>query len=78
MAKSRKLLPNDRIRLCRNNSNMPWRIVEDTVMDSFWHALNNILLNEFNDYAEYKNCGVLHRMIRYKDLKLYGLSDEHQ
>lgn len=48
-----------------------WGIVSNPKYNSFTKSLSNILLNEANNYAEYKNCGCVHRMIRVKDSKKY-------
>ena len=37
----------------------------------WWPERSDVLLNEFTDYAEYANSGVVYRMVRVKDLDKY-------
>mgnify|MGYP001581746776 CR=1 FL=1 len=31
----------------------------------------SMMINSFNDYVEYRNCGVIYRVIRTSDMELY-------
>lgn len=50
-----------------------WTVVSNPAWSSSSIALDQLLRNFCNDYVEYRNCGVLHRMIRLKDCKDYGI-----
>lgn len=65
--------PHFRVLLCRHESNPDWQIVSNPRWDYFTKAQSAILENFANDYAEYKNCGCLHRMVKVEDLNKYGL-----
>lgn len=50
-----------------------WRVTSDPKWLHDEIACSKILLNEPNKYAEYQNCGVVHRMIRAEDAAQYGI-----
>lgn len=52
-----------------------WKIVVNPRWNASMRACNQILLSFANDYAEYKNCGVIYRMIRVRDLEKYGINE---
>ena len=70
----RLFMPFFRVILSRHESNPEWQIVSNPQWDCFTKAQSAILENMANDYAEYKNCGCMSRMIRAQDLKNYGLT----
>ena len=39
----------------------------------FTQAADTILMNEFNEYVEYANCGAVSRIVRRSDLPKYGI-----
>lgn len=52
-----------------------WHITSNPRWCRTTKACNEIMCNVFNDYAEYKNCGSLHRMIRVEDCNDYGINE---
>lgn len=54
-----------------HQNKVKWEVVSNAKVDHFTGAMNDILRNLANDYAEYKNCGVVYRMIRFMDLFQY-------
>lgn len=69
----------DRILLSRMNINEHWVVISNPSYGYFEKACNMILNNECNQYAEYLNCGVYHRMIRmirFKDLADYNINSD--
>ncbi len=69
----RLVMPFFRVILSRHESNPEWQIVSNPRWDCFTKAQSAILENMANEYAEYKNCGCMSRMIRAQDLENYGL-----
>ena len=63
--------PNYRILFSRLERAYKWSIVSNLRPDIFTSSLSTVLHNTANDYVECKNCGVVSRMIRYKDLGKY-------
>lgn len=49
----------------------PWSVVKNPKWNPVTRGQSAILDNEVNDYAEYKNCGVIYRMIRVTDWNDY-------
>ena len=68
-----KIDKNDRVLISKYCTAEYWLVTTNPTTGFIEKAMSTILLNSVNDYVEYKNCGVLHRMIRYKDLKKYGI-----
>lgn len=68
------VMPFFRVILSRHESNPEWQIVSNPRWDYFTKAQSVILENFANDYAEYKNCGCMSRMVRVEDLEEYGLT----
>ena len=67
---------SDRVCIAKHESEECWKLITNPRIDFASTACNNLLINSANDYAEYKNCGVLHRMIRYKDIGKYGIEKD--
>lgn len=64
-------IPNSfRIIITRFNDKR-WDVICNPQWDNAKKALNMILHNSANDYAEYKNCGVTYRMIRAENWNEY-------
>ena len=66
-----------RVLLCRHENDEYWALITNPRHDFESQSMNVILLNAANDYVEYKNCGVVCRMIRYEDLEKYGINKSH-
>ena len=49
------------------------REATEYVISSVREAVDRLLMNAANTYVEYENCGVRYRMIRYRQLRDYGL-----
>ena len=64
---------SNRVFLTKLEGGCCWEIISNPRVDNFSKAMNAILANFANNYAEYKNCGVLHRMVRFEDIELYGI-----
>lgn len=64
-----------RITLSRLTGDAEWDVISNPRWMSTENACNKILLNAANRYAEYQNCGVVHRMIRVKDAAEYGIDE---
>lgn len=62
-----------KIRITRLEKENEWCIVSNPRPDRLSQACNALLMNTANEYVEYKNCGVIHRMIRLEDCHLYGI-----
>jgi hypothetical protein len=75
--KSMCISNHNRVLLCKLDNDGDWSIIGNPTHDFFSLSMNDILLNAANDYVEYRNCGVLHRMIRYEDLEKYGINKSH-
>ena len=61
-----------RVILTRLSEEDKWQVVANPKWASSTVGMSNILDNSANDYAEYKNCGCIYRMIRDKDWPEYG------
>lgn len=61
------------IELCRHEEKPGWGIVENSRFDSNSQEglAAQLMGNGANDYVEYKNRGVVYRVIRKKDLGRY-------
>jgi len=68
-------LDNWRIQIAKLENENEWCLVSNPKIDQCSRSQNEILRNSANDYAEYKNCGVLRRMIRIKDCCDYGINE---
>ena len=68
---SELVMPYFRVILSKLIHDDKWQIISNPRWDTFTRAQSDVLLNEFNDYAEYTNCGVVYRMVRVKDLDKY-------
>lgn len=68
---------HDRVLLSKLDNGEYWSVIANPGHDFFSRSMNAILLNTANDYVEYKNCGVLHRTIRYEDLEKYGINKSY-
>lgn len=67
---------NDRIIICRLESEDSWQVLSNPRYDMESIAMSSILFNDSNNYVEYKNCGVINRMIRYRDIGKYRIKKE--
>lgn len=65
-------LPLSRVLLSKSKESHMWEITINPRWDHFSRAASSILDNEFNEYVEYVNSGVQHRMIRAMDWSKYG------
>lgn len=61
------------VELCRLDTAEKWSIVSNPRFDSsLGEAIAaQLMRNSANKYVEYKNCGVIYRVIRKEDLKEY-------
>lgn len=66
----------DRVYITRMDDVNYWQVISNPSPDFFAKACDKILQNTCNDYVEYKNCGVYHRMVRVEDLNKYGIDTE--
>ena len=64
--------PYDRIILSRKDDGI-WSVISNPRWDLFTTAMNRLLFNEYNEYAEIKNTGATTRMIRVSDAEKYGI-----
>jgi hypothetical protein len=71
------VMPYFRVILIKNQNEGCWHICSNPSWSFASEALSTVLFNAANNYVEYMNCGVRHRMIRFSDLKLYipGVQD---
>lgn len=63
--------PYYRVILLKHVDSYSWSIQTNPTMGQCERALSNVLINAANEYCEFKNCGVLHRMIRFDDIDKY-------
>lgn len=71
IVKRRAMKPdNSIILLARLDTDQEWNQVTNPSDSDLLRAFS-FLSNEFNQYVEYKNCGVVYRFIRAKDLSEY-------
>ena len=65
--------PFFRLLLSKMDGSGPWSLISNPSWDIFSKSADTILHNAVNEYVEYKNCGVAHRMIRVSDADKYGI-----
>ncbi|MEW8048915.1 MAG: hypothetical protein AB2792_19950 [Candidatus Thiodiazotropha sp.] len=65
--------PHNRVIILRMNPDQHWKVQTNPSWSSSEHHCNQLLHNDANDYVEYQNCGVKHRMIRFRDLGQYDI-----
>ena len=63
---------NDRVCITKAGE-LPWAWISNPRVDLFTQAADSILMNEFNEYVEYANCGAVSRIVRRSDLPKYGI-----
>lgn len=73
VVQERLVLPFFRVILTRLAGRDEWHVVSNPRWDHCTRGQSAILDNTCNDYAEYRNCGCVYRMIRYKDRREYGI-----
>jgi hypothetical protein len=62
------------ILLSRRDSEQEWdQVINPSESDLEWALWS--LDNRFNEYVEYKNCGVVYRFIRAKDVSKYTMKE---
>lgn len=71
MHNNKEILPFFRVIISRLDEDEKWIVLSNPRWDYFAIALNMLLLNHANEYADYKNCGVLYRMIRVESIEKY-------
>ncbi len=65
----------ENVLICRHWRNPSWRVVENpnfSTESSELHAAA-ILKEQFVDYVEYQNSGIIYRVVRANDLQNYDL-----
>lgn len=62
------------IQICRIENESKWDIVTNPAQSDLDKA-RQWLVNDFNQYVETKNCGVVYRYIRARDLKKYDTGE---
>lgn len=78
MGKGKMIESHFRVLLVRHRDTKDWAIVHNPKWDLFTESMNNILFNSANKYAEYENCGMVTRMVRYRDcLFTYGFDHKY-
>lgn len=70
------VMPNYRVRISRLENLNRWDVITNAKWGIDERAMNMLLLNFANNYVEYRNCGVCHRMIRVMDARDYGIKTE--
>ncbi len=68
-----EIYKNDRVLIVKLETENKWRVVSNPVYGLSERGMSQMLVNYANDYVECRNCGVIHRMIRYENLADYGL-----
>jgi hypothetical protein len=63
-------MSGDIVILARHEDRSEWGLISNPKESDIQAALM-YLYNEFNDYVEHKNCGVIYRAIRIVDLPKY-------
>lgn len=66
-----KAQPHFRVILIKPVRGEKWSVLSNPRWDACTRSQSDVLLNEFTDYAEYANSGVVYRMVRVKDLDKY-------
>ena len=59
------------ISICRLDGQAEWSIISNMTKDGNYKASQIILANSFNEYVEWRNCGVIYRIVRESDLNKY-------
>jgi len=67
----RFVMPYFRVWLLKNSDANRWVVHSNPSWDYTTKAFSDVLLNSANKYVEYKNCDVLHRMIRFESINDY-------
>ena len=65
-----------RVLISRLESQNYWSVISNPKSGLVETAMDKVLYNFANEYVEYKNCGVLHRMVRFEDLPSYGIDPD--
>lgn len=66
---------NDRVLLSKlNDDRSGWCSISNPRWGYTEKAADAILHNAANAYAQYENCGVIYRMIRFQDIEKYGFN----
>lgn len=70
------MLEDDRVILSRLDTNKPWLVVGNPRVGFIEKACSMVLNNMINRYAETENCGVITRMVRFKDIEEYSIDPD--
>jgi hypothetical protein len=64
---------SDRLLISKLVGREIWSVTSNPSWNRNSISMNQLMLNFGNDYVEYRNCGVQHRMIRIEDCTEYGI-----
>ncbi len=65
------VMPHFRVVLLRVETHFIWKICCNPSWGHSEKCFSDVLLNQANEYVEYKNCGVQYRIIRFGDIDKY-------
>lgn len=60
--------------IARQDNGYTWMVVKNPTKEEIQNAMP-FIRNSFNEYLEYRNCGIVYRFVRNLDLHKYGIQE---